>query len=237
MASPEVWRALPTMTWLMLPASTPLRESASVAAAAARSMAEMSLKCPLYSAIGVRAPLTMKMSVTRAPSIPPLSNAGTAHHIRSDEPACAGRQNEQRPDAPLDAEDAAGDHGSATTKGAENGRFRGETAHVVAGDRPGDQVPGEVQPDGAPQPLVPVIRRREEDAGHEDVGQGERGDAGVPAVQRGEDERGAEDGEPAAPLPQLLVDVAAEEQFFVDDGGDVDGDELAPRESVVARVP
>src|SRR4051812_49652738 len=62
MASPEVCRALPTMTWFTSSGATPLRESAPFAANTARSMAVMSLNEPLYSAIGVRAPSRMTMS-------------------------------------------------------------------------------------------------------------------------------------------------------------------------------
>src|SRR5438094_8268901 len=62
MASPEVCRALPTMTWFTSSGATPLRVSDSFAAITARSMAVMSLNEPLYSAIGVRAPSRMTMS-------------------------------------------------------------------------------------------------------------------------------------------------------------------------------
>src|SRR5438105_10185518 len=68
MASPEVCKALPTMTWLISSGATPLRESASFAAITPRSMAVMSLNEPLYSAIGVRAPSRMTMSFIGSPA-------------------------------------------------------------------------------------------------------------------------------------------------------------------------
>src|SRR5438067_13720850 len=67
MASPEVCRALPTMTWSISSGAKPLRSSALLAAMAARSMALTSLKWPLYSAIGVLAPFTMTISFMETP--------------------------------------------------------------------------------------------------------------------------------------------------------------------------
>src|ERR1044071_5380970 len=82
MASPEVCRALPTMTWSISSAPKPLRVSASFAAKTPRSIALMSEKCPLYSAIGVRAPSTMKMSFTRGYSFALGANVLTGKDIR-----------------------------------------------------------------------------------------------------------------------------------------------------------
>src|SRR6185295_3180950 len=61
-ASGDVWRALPTTAWSISAGSMPVRSKRARAACAPRSIAEMSAKEPLYSAIGVRTPSTRTRS-------------------------------------------------------------------------------------------------------------------------------------------------------------------------------
>src|SRR3954449_4743818 len=70
MASGEVWRALPTTVWSISDGEIPVRSNRARAACAPRSIAEMSAKEPLYSAIGVRTPSTRtrsRMSISGSP--------------------------------------------------------------------------------------------------------------------------------------------------------------------------
>src|ERR1051326_8877310 len=97
MASPEVCSAFPTITWSISSGATPERASASFAATTARSR---SLKWPLYSAIGVRAPSTMYMSFIESPVV--LLTFLQQNRNPDD-------LNRHHPHAAFDAERAAGD--------------------------------------------------------------------------------------------------------------------------------
>src|ERR1051326_5930770 len=115
-------------------------------------------------------------------------------------------------------------------------RAAGEAADAVAEERAGGDVPADVDADRQPEVPPPLVREREQDAGEEQVGDRDRRDAPVAAVQRGEEARRDRDRAGAAPRPQLLVDVAAEHQLLVQRGGDEDGDELEPWEAAPASV-
>ena len=81
-----------------------------------------------------------------------------------------------------------------------------------------------------------LVREGEEDAGQEEVADGQGRDAVVGAVEGGEDERGKGDGEDAVDGAQLLVDVTAEEQLLMECRRGEDGDELEPRKAAGTDV-
>src|SRR5687767_3207410 len=58
------------------------------------------------------------------------------------------------PDAPLDPELPSREEVGTGAQLDQDGAHRLVAAHLVANDRPADDVPGEVEADGEPEPLV-----------------------------------------------------------------------------------
>src|SRR5688572_18490577 len=137
MASPEVCSALPTITWSISSAVNPLRAIASFAAITPRSMALMSLKCPLYSAIGVRAPSTITISFTgRLLLYACVTNAFGADHIRrgTNHQRDGHELGERHQHAPLDPELPAGQQIGPAARFDEQGAHRLVAADLMAED-------------------------------------------------------------------------------------------------------